>query len=256
MSASKTAGHEAEASARDTFEEAIRARDEFLSIAAHELRNPLSSIVLSVESLIRLAEHTAGVPPHFVQRLERLQRHIAQFTSRATTLLDVSRITAGEMQLEVEEFDLVGLALEVIERLGEESARAACPIAVHLPPSAVGRWDRLRVEQVLNNLLSNAVKYGAGRRIDLRLRAFSGQVCLFVRDRGIGICGEDQARIFQRFERAVSRRSHGGFGIGLWIVRQIVGAMGGQISVRSRHGHGSVFRVVLPRRMAAQEQIS
>jgi two-component system, OmpR family, sensor kinase len=117
-----------------------------------------------------------------------------------------------------------------------------------------GTWDRLRVEQVVTNLLSNAIKYGEGLPIEILLEGDDRTVCLSVKDHGIGIEPEHQDRLFERFERAVTRPQYGGFGLGLWITRQIVHAMEGHIAVESRPGEGSTFRVTLPRqpiRMAA-----
>jgi signal transduction histidine kinase len=117
---------------------------------------------------------------------------------------------------------------------------------VHADDPCVGRWDRLRLDQIVTNLLSNALKYGPGKPIEIRLQSHDSAAVLAVRDEGIGIPPEDQARIFERFERAVSPRHFGGLGLGLWIVKQIVTAMGGTISVRSEAGNGSEFTVVLP----------
>ena len=114
------------------------------------------------------------------------------------------------------------------------------------PGTLVGRWDTQRLEQVVINLLTNALKYGAGKPVHLRLAAEGERARLSVRDEGIGIAAEDQGRIFERFERAVSDRHFGGLGLGLYICRQIVDALGGTIAVRSTPGEGSTFEVVLP----------
>jgi signal transduction histidine kinase len=119
----------------------------------------------------------------------------------------------------------------------------------------VGSWDRGRLEQVVTNLLSNAVKYGDCKPIDLAVEAADdGQARLVVRDHGLGIAAHDQARIFERFERAASSRHFGGIGLGLWIVRQIVIALGGSVSVESELGSGSTFTVTLPRQALAHGQ--
>ena len=111
----------------------------------------------------------------------------------------------------------------------------------------MGRWDAGRLHQILDNLLSNAVKYGRNKPIEVIVSALADKARLEVRDQGIGVAAEDQARIFERFERAASDRHFAGFGLGLWIVRRIVEAMGGRISVTSEPGVGSVFQVDLPR---------
>ena len=104
-------------------------------------------------------------------------------------------------------------------------------------------WDRLAVEQVVENLLSNALKFGAGSRLPLTLRADGQAAQLAIRDRGIGISEADRSRIFQRFERAVTRSEHGGFGVGLWLANQLVVAMDGTISIESTPGEGATFLV-------------
>jgi signal transduction histidine kinase len=119
----------------------------------------------------------------------------------------------------------------------------------HLP--IVGRWDRLRLEQVVSNVLSNAIKYGEGRPILISLDSDDRAARLSVQDQGIGIAIEQQERLFGRFERGVSRRQYGGFGLGLWITRQLVDAMGGVVTVASRAGQGSTFSIVLPIARAA-----
>ncbi|MBV1796314.1 sensor histidine kinase KdpD [Siccirubricoccus sp. G192] len=120
------------------------------------------------------------------------------------------------------------------------------PLETDLQEGVVGTWDPLALEQVAENLLSNALKFGAGKPVAVTLRAEGQAAELAVRDRGIGISEADRARIFQRFERAVARREHGGFGIGLWLANQLVLAMGGTIGIESTPGEGSAFLVRLP----------
>jgi signal transduction histidine kinase len=162
----------------------------------------------------------------------------------------VSRIHGGRLDIEVERVDFREVVADVVDRFADELARASCTLVLQLDPSVVGVWDRMRLEQVLTNLLSNAIKFGAGRPIDIVLRSLGDQVRLQVRDRGIGIPPERQQQIFQRFERAAPSRVYGGLGLGLYIVRTIVEAMGGHIEVESQPGVGSTFSVTLPRRPA------
>jgi signal transduction histidine kinase len=113
--------------------------------------------------------------------------------------------------------------------------------------AAAGHWDRLRLEQVISNLLSNAAKYGAGHPVEVAVEADGERARLREKDGGIGIAPEDQARIFERFERASGVGHIHGLGLGLWITRQIVEAHGGSIRVESAVGQGSTFVVELPR---------
>jgi len=227
--------------------EAIRARDEFLSIASHELRTPLTPLRLQLETLRRTAERMAP-DDRFLERMDVALRQTQRLSKLVENLLDVSRITSGRMSLELEQCNLSAVAREVAERFQEEASRAGCAIELSLVEDATGMWDRSRLEQVATNLLSNAIKYGPGHPIEVVVSAESERASVAVSDQGIGVDPEDAARIFQRFERAVSARHYGGLGLGLYIARQIAEAHGGQIAVAERPGGGSTFTLTLPRR--------
>jgi signal transduction histidine kinase len=161
-------------------------------------------------------------------------------------LLDVSRITAGRLALDRERVDLVALVREVVGRYPEPERKS--PITVQADGALVGPWDRLRLEQVVSNLVGNALKYGDGKPIEVEVEHADHHAILRVRDHGIGISADDQQRIFERYERAVADRNVGGLGLGLWIVRQVVEAHGGRISVESEPGNGATFVVEIPTR--------
>ena len=169
-------------------------------------------------------------------------------------LLDFSGVAAGKLTLQLEDVDLASVVRQVAERFEEDLARKRCVLELQLAPDVVGRWDRLRLDHVVTNLLSNAIKYAPGKPITMRLAAEAESATLEVADRGAGIAVADHERIFRRFERAVSRENYGGFGLGLWMVREIVTRLGGTVSVFSQLGEGATFRVVLPRRPAQQER--
>lgn len=227
--------------------EALRARDEFVSIAAHELRNPMTPILLQVHNLLATARRPDRCRPEVLTpQLQILERAVGDFVRRATALLDVSRIAAGNMRIEPAEVDLSRVVQDVAERLAPAARMARCPIEMAVREGVVGTWDRLALEQITENLLSNAIKFGAGRPVRLALDAEARTARLLVRDQGIGIPEADRARIFGRFERAVTRREHGGFGIGLWLTNQLVTAMGGAIGIESADGEGTSFTVTLP----------
>ncbi|MBJ6760408.1 GAF domain-containing protein [Myxococcaceae bacterium JPH2] len=229
--------------------QAIRLREEFLSIASHELKTPITALQMQVQRLLAGLGHSGGVPsPERLRRgLEMVERQVKRQTQLVNDLLDVSRISAGRLELRPEPLELGALVREVAERFEPELARTDTPLDLVLSPEATGEWDRLRLDQVLTNLLSNAVKYGRGNPVRVALACFPKNVRLEVRDGGIGIATENLSRLFHRFERAVSERNYGGFGLGLWIARQIVEAMGGRITVHSELGVGSTFTVELPR---------
>lgn len=225
--------------------EAIRVRDEFLSVASHELNTPLATLTLQLEDA--LVDRPGGSAPD--QRrldVERVRRQLGRLSHLVANLLDISRVTAKRLQLEVSSVDLAATTREVVEHLAPELTRAGCPVRVHAPAPVVGRWDAMRVAQVVTNLLSNACKYGAGKPIDVAVEAQGPRARLTVRDEGIGIPLVDQERIFECFERAVSPRNYGGLGLGLYITRQVIEAHGGTIGVTSEPGNGSTFVVELP----------
>jgi two-component system OmpR family sensor kinase len=227
--------------------EAVRARDEFVAIAAHELRNPMTPILLQVGILLAAARDPRRCHPEVLTpRLEALELAVEEFVRRSTTLLDVSRIAAGNVRIEVGEVNLSSVARSVVDRAGTAAQMARSHLEADLQDDVVGSLDRLALEQVAENLLSNAIKFGAGRPVCVALRSDGRTARLIVRDQGVGISEQDRARIFQRFERAVTRREHGAFGIGLWLANQLVVAMRGAIAVESVPGEGTTFTVTLP----------
>jgi signal transduction histidine kinase len=223
---------------------AARAREEFLQVASHELRGPIATVRLAVHLLRR--EVRACDADACERRLRLLDRQVARLLGLSETLLDVSRITAGRLELAPEQGDLAALAREVAVRFVDDAAEQGSAIEVDAPETVRCSYDPARIDQVLSNLLSNAVKYGRGGPIRVAVRAGAGRALVEVQDRGIGIASEHQERIFGRFERAVSSRNYGGLGLGLWIARRVVDAHGGAIRVRSVTGAGSTFTVELP----------
>jgi PAS domain S-box-containing protein len=224
--------------------EALRERDEFISVAAHELRTPLTALQLKLQGLERGIKTAAGAVG---TRLDGALRQTERLALLVERLLDVSRIASGRLELSPELCDLSALVRQVAEDFREPASAAGSELRLHLAERAEGSWDRLRLEQVLVNLMSNAVKYGAGRPISVRLESAGDRVRIDVVDEGIGIAPEDLARIFTRFERAAPTRNYGGLGLGLYISRHIVEGHGGKIQVTSRPGHGSTFSIELPR---------
>jgi signal transduction histidine kinase len=229
--------------------DAITLRDNFLNVASHELRTPLTSMRLHIDAFARTMtdraedESTRG----FLARVTTLQRQMGRLERLVDELLDASRIASGHLELRPEEVDLAALVQEVCGRAPEELGSGTTSIAVRAGRPVTGLWDRLHLEEVFTNLLGNAIKYGGGKPIEVCVEASGQTARLMVVDQGIGIAPADQGRIFQQFERAASERHYSGFGLGLWIARQIVEAMGGTISVISEVGKGSTFMVELPR---------
>ncbi len=224
---------------------AARAREEFLQVASHELRGPLGTLRLGVQLLLRDPHGAAATRPPEA-RLRMIERQADRLVRLSEALLDVSRITAGRLVLAREEADLAALVREVAGRYAEEAADAGCALTCDAPGPVRCAFDAARVEQVVSNLVSNALKYGHGKPVRVGVSASNGTARVTVADQGIGIDAADQARIFGRFERAVSGRHYSGLGLGLWIVQQIIAAHGGGIRVASAPGQGSTFTVELP----------
>lgn len=242
--------HAREAAERERqLQQAVKARDEFLGIASHELKTPLTSLELQVAGLQRLAALQPGLAvsdDRIQSKCESIVRQIGRLTGLINNLIDVGRITSGRLGLERERVDLGEVVRGVIERAQEAIRRSGSEVALAMPAAVVGTWDRARLETVVTNLVSNAVKFGNGKPIEISVRAAEKRAVLTVRDQGIGVSAEDRNRIFERFERAVSQRHFGGFGLGLWVAREAVEAHGGTIRVETRAGAGSEFTVELP----------
>jgi signal transduction histidine kinase len=228
--------------------DAVRVRDDFLSIASHELRTPLTPLRLLAQKAHRTGNELATEEPRvrrWIGELAAMEKHVGRLEKLVDGLLDVSRISAGRLVLEPEEVDLREIVREAVMRLRDELERGGYTLT--LPETAiVSRWDRLRLDQVFTNLLSNALKYGAGKAIEIEVSSDARRARVCVKDHGIGIPLEDQDRIFERFERLAPIRHFGGFGLGLWIVKQVARAHGGEVRVESTPNHGSTFIVELP----------
>jgi signal transduction histidine kinase len=238
-------------------EHMLRAYDEFLSTLGHELRNPLSPLFMQAQYLLdtaRTAEGGVVSTAWLTPRLQTFCRRLQKFVGTLERIMDVSRISAGRLAIELEDVDLSELVHDSCAGLERELALARSELETDIAPHVTGVWDRMRLEQIFSNLLSNAIRYGAGKPIVVSLTADEVYARLSVRDFGIGIAEEDQPRIFRRFERLGARRASGGFGIGLWIVHESVVAMGGTIEVTSKLGSGSTFLVTLPRRPGATHE--
>ena len=230
-------------------EQAVLIRDEFMSIVSHELKTPLTSLMLNSQMRMRKinkGESSAFTIEKLAKMFEGDEKQLERINRLIDDMLDVSRISSGKLSMKLEEFDLSELILDLLERMSEQFVAAECEVKVDVCPSAKGNWDRFRIEQVIVNLLTNAIRYGEGKPILVQLTRSPGAVRIVVRDQGRGIAFADQERIFQRFERAVTVAEISGLGLGLYIVKQILEAHHGFIRVESQPGKGAAFIVDLP----------
>ncbi len=229
-------------------EEQVRARDEFIAVLGHELRNPVSPVYVQLEHLRRSLERAGPMveTADVVDKLTRLRARVQRFLAVLDRLADVSLLQSGTIELRRELVDLRELCVDLAGGFESELAAASCALRLRADEPVIGLWDRFRVEQIVGNVLANAIRYGAGAPIELSVRADGSIATIEVRDRGIGIAPSDRARIFERFERASPRAHRGALGIGLWLAKRLTTAMDGTIEVESEPGEGALFRIRLP----------
>jgi signal transduction histidine kinase len=230
-----------EASLRD----AVRARDEFLAIASHELKTPLTSLSFQVDSAVQLLGELAPTDA-VLAVLRRASAQVTRLARLIDNLLDVTRIASGKMMLSHEKTDLREAVDVVLAEARPLIARSGSAVHVRGAGPVVGEWDRLTLESAIFNVVANAIKYGEGKPIEIDVELQADRARLVVADHGVGIPVDEQERIFLRFERAVPPQHFGGFGLGLWVARKIIEGHGGSISVASTHGSGSTFTAFLP----------
>lgn len=229
--------------------EAIRARDEFLSIASHELKTPLQSLTLQNEMKrrqISRGEKAALEPAGIIRALDMDKRQLNRINRLIDDMLDIARIRNARLSVHKESFDLISLLTDVADRLQPQFESAGCELHRDYSGELILMGDSYRIEQVLVNILVNAMKYGAGKPVFLRVKKLSHQAVVEVEDRGPGILDEDKERIFHRFERAISSREVSGLGLGLYISREIMELHQGKIHVTSEREKGSTFILEFP----------
>jgi PAS domain S-box-containing protein len=219
---------------------------ELIGVAAHDLGTPLSSLQLRLRRVRLRSAPAHGEDNGLREGLLMAEDETKRLGGLVHNLLDLSRLSGGRLSLDAQPMDLSELAHEVASRHEDHAATAGCALSVHAHGEVRGRWDRQRLDRVLTNLLSNALKFGRGQPVEVHVGQDAHRVRLTVRDHGAGIPHDAQQRIFSRFERVTTDSRTPGFGLGLYIVRQLVEAHGGTIRVHSRPGEGAEFTVELP----------
>lgn len=225
--------------------EATKIRDEFISIASHELKTPLTSLKLQSQMTRKLMERPESIKPdRMIKQLDYTINQIDRLNKLVDDMLDISRIGSGKLKIHRTALNLSALLEELIERFLPQFEAAGCSLMKEIEPQVVGLWDAFKIEQVVNNLFSNAIRYSPKKPVSVGLHLVGNKAILNVKDKGAGIEKENQERIFERFERASSNAS--GLGLGLYITRQIVELHNGSIHVESEPGQGSNFIIELP----------
>lgn len=231
------------------FKKEIRVRDEFLSIASHELKTPLSSMLLQIQTAlynIRNVSLANFSVENLMKMLQSAEGQSKRLSKMINDLLNVSLITTGKLELELETLDLSDLVSDIVSHFTQHGKRDGYEINLNSSGTVIGEFDKLRIEQAITNLITNAVKYGLGKPVTVGVKKQNSHAFLTVSDKGIGIPEEAQERIFERFERVVSNHEYKGLGVGLYITYQIVKAHGGDIKVKSELNQGSTFTILLP----------
>ena len=227
--------------------EDLQRHESFLAVVAHELRNPIGPVLMSVEAMLLEAKKGPIEPELLTHRLTNMQRYVQRLRRELDRLLDFSAARVGRVGLQLQDVDVC----DVVERTAGELApllsAAGCQVNLVLDRPQVGHWDAMRLGQVIWNLLSNAAKYAPAAPIDLIVAGDDQSVTIVLRDHGPGIAPEEREAVFRKFERAATAKHYTGFGIGLWLVRRIVEALGGSITLDSEVNVGTTFTIVLPR---------
>jgi signal transduction histidine kinase len=230
----------------EALQAAIKARDDFFSIASHEFKTPLTSIKLQNELIIRNVVNKRFDENKLVSMLNSSGKNIDRLSRLVDDMLDISRLSSGKLTLQLEKFELISLIGEVIERLSPVIEEAGSQIRFKDHAEVFGNWDRFRIEQVITNIISNAIKYAPGELVKIEVLTDQEFAYIKIKDEGKGISPEDQERIFQRFERAEKSGDSRGLGLGLFISKEIIHMHKGEIKVHSEPGKGAEFTVILP----------
>jgi len=239
--------------AKQSLEAAMRSRDEFLSIASHELKTPITSLKLQAQMLLSKFDAASGKTPPIPRAVAGLGLIVAQsdrLSALVEYMLDISRAQLGKFTYEFNQTDISELVTNIANQWQEPFAANGAGFTAEVEAGISGKIDSYRIEQVLLNLLSNAMKYAAGKTVTLNLRRIGQTAVIRVKDDGPGIESSRQTRVFERFERGENVPGVTGFGLGLFISKTIVEAHHGTISLDSAPGKGAEFTILLPLNVA------
>ncbi|RZA05400.1 MAG: HAMP domain-containing histidine kinase, partial [Proteobacteria bacterium] len=231
-------------------EQAVRARDELLSVCSHEMRTPLTSMKLAnqlVERQIAKGDPRAFEPEQITRTVKTSSVQINRLMKLIEEMLDFSRITEGRLKITPQPTELKALLENVVAQITPELNASKCEVTAHYAGEVRGEWDHFRIEQVIINLLGNSMKYAKGCRIHLSLAESERFVLISVKDEGCGVASENLTRVFEPYVRAESVLHVTGLGLGLYISKQIIEGHGGRIWMESTLGQGTTVHVELPK---------
>ena len=234
---------------RQELQKSINDRDEFISIASHEMKTPLTSMKMQFDITkmnFKKSNYKSLDPEKLEKMFEVTDRQIGRLTGLIEDMLDVSRVSFGNLPIERENVNLNKLIYAVIDKIALQLKQSKNTVHVTADKEIIGFWDYSRLEQVITNILMNSTKYSAGTDIAIDLSLNKDNACIKIRDYGMGIPKEMQNKIFSRFERAVSANNISGMGLGLYITKEILNRHHGTIKVESELGQGALFIIELP----------
>lgn len=241
--------------AQHELHKAVRMRDDFMSVVAHELLTPLNTLFLQTQ--LRKLELDRNNPdmfqkPGLAEIFDSDQHQIQSMVTLIDDMLDVSRIRHNRLTVRPRPAELSSVVKRAVAQVSSQAAAAGTVITLQADTEIAGCWDEFRIQQVIVNLLNNAIRYGQAKPVTITLSSANESACIEVRDQGTGIAAADQKRIFQQFERGQDSADASGFGLGLYISQQLVQAHGGTIELVSEAGKGAVFTVRLPLAVPAE----
>ncbi|MRW88093.1 response regulator [Pseudoduganella sp. FT26W] len=247
------AARQQQAATQAQLERALVMRDEFMSMVSHEMRTPLNTLYLETQ-LRKMQLERGNMAAFGAEQLQRMvardDRQIQSIIRLIDDMLDVSRIRSGKLSLRPGWVELSGLLRRVVHDLTPQATTAGATLTLEAGTPVSGWWDEFRIEQIVVNLLTNAMRYGCQQPISVTLTVEQDWARIDVRDCGPGIAPENQAKIFEPYERGVGSDAPAGLGLGLYISRQLAEVHEGSLTLESKPGEGSVFSLTLPRRDA------
>jgi signal transduction histidine kinase len=224
---------------------ALAARDSFIALVGHELRNSVAPMVLLAEQFATLAEDPRASPV-VVSRMAILTRNLHKFVATIDRVAEVADLRRGKLRLDVTFVDLVQVVRDACRELQREATAGGTDLVIDAPDPVTGYWDRTRLKQIATNLVSNAIRYGGSGRVEISIHGQATDAALVIQDHGPGLEPSALSRLFEPFDHDRGARP-GGFGIGLWLVRTLCGAMRGSVTAENAATGGARFCVVLPR---------